>query len=95
MIGLACAIMAVYPVPRSGPDETHRLADRGCRRRLLCIEPEVGTVPQGETVENTINNICEAVELYLEEFPMLQTTDRNAKDQQHVKLKRVRPLWPC
>ena len=32
--------------------------------------PEVGTVSQGETIEKAIENLKEATELYLEEFPM-------------------------
>jgi predicted RNase H-like HicB family nuclease len=32
--------------------------------------PEVGTVSQGKTVEDAINNLKEATELYLEEFPL-------------------------
>ncbi len=32
--------------------------------------PEVGTVSQGETVEEAIANLKEATELYLEEFPL-------------------------
>ena len=31
--------------------------------------PEVGTVSQGETVEKAVENLKEATELYLEEFP--------------------------
>jgi predicted RNase H-like HicB family nuclease len=31
--------------------------------------PEVGTVSQGETVEEAVANLKEATELYLEEFP--------------------------
>ena len=31
--------------------------------------PEVGTASQGETVEEAIENLREATELYLEEFP--------------------------
>ena len=31
---------------------------------------ETGTTSQGETIEETITNLREAVELYLEEFPM-------------------------
>ena len=31
--------------------------------------PEVGTVSQGKTVEDAIDNLREATELYLEEFP--------------------------
>ena len=32
--------------------------------------PEVGTVSQGETIEEAISNLKEATELYLEEFPL-------------------------
>ena len=35
--------------------------------------PEVGTVSQGETVEEAVENLREATELYLEEFPLDQT----------------------
>ena len=32
--------------------------------------PEVGTVSQGKSIEEAINNLKEATELYLEEFPI-------------------------
>jgi predicted RNase H-like HicB family nuclease len=32
--------------------------------------PEVGTVSQGETIEEVIANLWEATELYLVEFPL-------------------------
>ena len=32
--------------------------------------PEVGTASQGFTIEESIENLKEATELYLEEFPM-------------------------
>ncbi len=32
--------------------------------------PEVGTVSQGKTIEEAIENLKEATELYLEEFPL-------------------------
>ena len=32
--------------------------------------PEIGTVSQGETIEEAVKNLQEATELYLEEFPM-------------------------
>ncbi|MGO9269874.1 MAG: type II toxin-antitoxin system HicB family antitoxin [Terriglobia bacterium] len=32
--------------------------------------PEVGTVSQGDTIENALANLKEATELYLEEFPL-------------------------
>jgi len=31
---------------------------------------EIGTISQGESVENAISNLKEATELYLEEFPI-------------------------
>ena len=36
--------------------------------------PEIGTVSQGETVDEAIANLTEATELYLEAFP-LQNSD--------------------
>jgi predicted RNase H-like HicB family nuclease len=38
--------------------------------------PEVGTASQGETVEEAIANLKEATELYLEEFPIPETSPR-------------------
>jgi len=32
--------------------------------------PEIGTVSQGATIEEAVQNLREATELYLEEFPM-------------------------
>ena len=32
--------------------------------------PEVGTVSQGDTIEEALKNLKEATELYLEEFPI-------------------------
>jgi predicted RNase H-like HicB family nuclease len=37
----------------------------------IAHNPETGTVSQGETIEEAIANLREAVELYLEEFPMI------------------------
>jgi len=34
--------------------------------------PEVGTVSQGKTIEEAINNLKEATELYLDEFPLTE-----------------------
>ncbi len=36
--------------------------------------PEVGTVSQGNTIEEAIANLREATELYLEEFPLTEVT---------------------
>jgi predicted RNase H-like HicB family nuclease len=32
--------------------------------------PETGTASQGSTIEESVANLCEATELYLEEFPL-------------------------
>ena len=37
---------------------------------VVALTPETGTVSQGETIEEAVANLREAVELYLEEFPM-------------------------
>ena len=36
--------------------------------------PEVGTASQGSTVEEALANLKEATELYLEEFPIIETS---------------------
>lgn len=36
--------------------------------------PEVGTVSQGTTIEDALSNLKEATELYLEEFPLQETS---------------------
>ena len=36
----------------------------------MALCPEVGTVSQGETIEEAIANLREATELYLEEVPL-------------------------
>ncbi|MDI6799491.1 MAG: type II toxin-antitoxin system HicB family antitoxin [Actinomycetota bacterium] len=37
---------------------------------LYIVEcPEIGTVSQGRTIEEALDNLKEATELYLEEFP--------------------------
>jgi predicted RNase H-like HicB family nuclease len=38
--------------------------------------PEVGTVDQGETIEQAIIGLKEATRLYLEEFPVPETSPR-------------------
>lgn len=37
---------------------------------FTALNPETGSASEGETIEETIANLREAVELYLEEFPM-------------------------
>jgi len=37
---------------------------------FVAFNPETGSNSQGETVDEAIANLREAVELYLEEFPM-------------------------
>jgi predicted RNase H-like HicB family nuclease len=36
----------------------------------VAYNPETGTTSQGETLDEALANLREAVELYLEEFPM-------------------------
>ena len=36
----------------------------------VAVCPEVGTVSQGETIEKAVENLGEATELYLGEFPL-------------------------
>ena len=36
---------------------------------FVALDPETGTVSQGDTKEEALANLSEAVELYLEEFP--------------------------
>jgi predicted RNase H-like HicB family nuclease len=38
--------------------------------------PEVGTVDQGETIEQAVAGLKEATRLYLEEFPLPETSPR-------------------
>ena len=36
--------------------------------------PEIGTASQGKTIEEAIRNLKEATELYLEEFPLKESS---------------------
>jgi predicted RNase H-like HicB family nuclease len=38
--------------------------------------PEVGTVDQGETIEQAVAGLTEATRLYLEEFPLPEASPR-------------------
>ena len=37
---------------------------------FVAYNPDTGTTTQGDTLEEALANLSEAVELYLEEFPM-------------------------
>ncbi len=37
---------------------------------FIALNPETGTTTQGETIEEALENLREATELYLEEFPL-------------------------
>jgi predicted RNase H-like HicB family nuclease len=37
---------------------------------FTALNPETGTATQGDTLEEAVANLREAVELYLEEFPL-------------------------
>ncbi|MGV3533049.1 MAG: type II toxin-antitoxin system HicB family antitoxin [Chthoniobacteraceae bacterium] len=40
---------------------------------FIAFNPETGTTTQGESVPEAIDNLREATELYLEEFPLEKT----------------------
>lgn len=40
---------------------------------FVAFNPETGTTTQGESVSEAVDNLREATELYLEEFPLVQT----------------------
>ena len=40
----------------------------------VAFNPETGTTSQGETIPEAIQNLSEATELYLEEFPLTQSS---------------------
>jgi len=43
---------------------------------FTAMNPETGTTPQGEPVEEAVANLHEATELYLEEFPLFMAALR-------------------
>jgi len=40
---------------------------------FVAYNPETGTTTQGDTIDEALANLREAVELYLEEFPIVPT----------------------
>ena len=38
---------------------------------FVAFNPETGTTTQGETIEEALDNLQEATQLYLEEFPLV------------------------
>ena len=38
---------------------------------FVAFNPETGTSTQGETIEDALDNLQEATQLYLEEFPLV------------------------
>lgn len=40
---------------------------------FVAMNPETGTTTQGETMDEALTNLKEATELYLEEFPVLES----------------------
>ena len=51
--------------------------------------PEVGTVSQGENIEEAINNLKEATELYLDEFSLKEERKISEKVQLKVGLCEI------
>ena len=42
----------------------------------IAESPEVGTVDQGETIEQAVEGLREATQLYLEEFPLPEASPK-------------------
>ena len=42
---------------------------------FIATNPETGTTTQGETIEEALANLQEAIRLYLEEFPSKHTAN--------------------
>ena len=42
----------------------------------VSFNPETGTTTQGETIEEALANLKEACELYLEEYPLPESSER-------------------
>jgi predicted RNase H-like HicB family nuclease len=40
---------------------------------FVALNPETGTTTQGETIDEALANLREAIELFLEEFPIRRT----------------------
>lgn len=51
--------------------------------------PEVGTISQGHSIDAAINNLKEATELYLEEFPEKARRKSKITDFSIRKLQKV------
>ncbi|HCS92458.1 MAG: type II toxin-antitoxin system HicB family antitoxin [Thiohalocapsa sp. PB-PSB1] len=49
----------------------------------VAFNPETGTTTQGDSVEEALENLREATELYLEEFPLV-TSGRSLLTSFHV-----------
>lgn len=49
----------------------------------VAFNPETGTTTQGDSVEDALENLREATELYLEEFPLV-TSGRSLLTSFHV-----------
>jgi predicted RNase H-like HicB family nuclease len=58
--------------------KTHNFTAIVCKEDDVYIAecPEIGTVDQGETIEQAIAGLKEATRLYLEEFPLPETSPR-------------------
>ena len=64
------AFAAHAKTPAKKANATHRNSQPGPRGGYTAYNPETGSVSQGETVEAAIDNLREAVALYLGEFPL-------------------------
>ncbi len=47
------------------------ILNRAAEGGYVALNPETGTTTQGDTIDEALVNLREAVELYLEEFPLV------------------------
>ncbi len=61
---------------------------------FVALSPETGTTTQGETLEESLTNLREATELYLEEFP-ITTSGQPLITAFDVQMKNKKEALPC
>jgi len=60
----------VVSIKRSGSVQVTAILSKAIEGGFVALNPDTGTTTQGETIEEALDNLREAVELYLEEFPI-------------------------
>lgn len=57
-------------IAKEPPMHVTAILNRAEEGGYVAYNPETGTTTQGETIDEALANLREAVELYLEEFPL-------------------------